>query len=264
VVGGDKSSSRARRIRQSLGLRAFRTRHRATRRVRDVVDALAGPESFPEARKRLARRYLRGSGIEIGGLDAPLKLVRGVSVRYVDRWTLEELRRQYPELADVELVRPDILDDGETLTTVAAESIDFVIANHFIEHTENPIGTIEQHLRVLRRDGVLFYAIPDKRQTFDRDRPVTPLDHVVSDYRDGPEKSRRAHVEEWVEHMEGGVAARVDELMSGARSIHWHVWTAVQILELFEHCRRELGLPIEVLAFEQVDHEVIVVLRKAS
>ena len=70
-------------------------------------------------------------------------------------------------------------------------SQDFIIANHFLEHTENPIGTIETHLGKLKPGGVLFYAVPDKRYTFDFRRPVTPIEHMVADYEQGPERSRQ-------------------------------------------------------------------------
>ena len=60
---------------------------------------------------------------------------------YVDRMGVGELRAHYPELEQYELVTPDVVDDGESLTTVAADSVDFVVANHLIEHCQDPIGT---------------------------------------------------------------------------------------------------------------------------
>ena len=81
-----------------------------------------------------------GSGLEIGALQMPLRLPAGASVRYVDRFDVEELRSHYPELDDFELVAPDVIDDGEVLGTIPDESADFLIANHMIEHCEDPIG----------------------------------------------------------------------------------------------------------------------------
>ena len=68
----------------------------------------------------------------------------GAHARYVDRYSREDLRREYPELRTHDLVEVDVVDDGETLATVADASADFVIANHFIEHTEDPIRTLAQ------------------------------------------------------------------------------------------------------------------------
>ena len=57
-------------------------------------------------------------------------------------------------------------------------SQDFIIANHLLEHVADPIGALEEWYRLLRPDGILFLALPDKRVTFDKDRPRTTLDHV--------------------------------------------------------------------------------------
>src|SRR5690349_21215729 len=82
-------------------------------------------------RRVLAAAYLTGDGIEIGALNGPLIVPRRARVKYVDRMNATELRKQYPELVTHPLARPDIVDDGETLSTVGAATQDFVIANHF-------------------------------------------------------------------------------------------------------------------------------------
>ena len=91
----------------------------------------------------------------------------------------------------------DIVDDGERLETIGDLTQDFVIANHFIEHSQNPIGAIENMLRVLKHGGILYLAVPDKRYTFDIDRPVTTIEHLLQDYEQGPQWSKRQHFEEW-------------------------------------------------------------------
>jgi SAM-dependent methyltransferase len=144
-----------------------------------------------------ATRYLSGQGVEIGALNAPLALPPSLSVRYVDRMPVSELRRQYPELKGTELVEPDLLDDGERLSKLADQSQDFVIANHFLEHCENPILAVINMFRVLRTGGTLYLAIPDMRYTFDRHRRVTPIEHLVQDFQRGPEQSRVQHFEEF-------------------------------------------------------------------
>ena len=187
-------------------------------------------------------------------------------MRYVDRMTTDELRGQYPELADHELVEPDIIDDGEVLGAVADASLDFVIANHFIEHCQNPIAALRNHLRALRPGGVLYMAVPDKRETFDRDRPLTSLDHLVRDYREGPEGSRRAHFEEYsrlVDKREDA-EAHARELLAANYSIHFHVWTPATFLQLLLHCRDELAFPFEIEAFQRNEFEFIVILSRSD
>jgi SAM-dependent methyltransferase len=234
--------------------------------------ALREPASAPEvafeARTELARHFIRGSGLEIGALYRPLDVPLEASVTYVDRMTVEELRRHYAELADVDFTPVDVLDDGERLTTVPDESQDFVIANHFLEHCEDPIGTISSHIRKLKPGGILFYAVPDKRYTFDFRRPVTPLEHMISDHEQGPQHSRREHYEEWVRLVDNeagpGAEDHACELEAAGYSIHMHVWTEAEFLELVLHCRRRFANAFEIEAFARCSLEVVVVLRKAG
>jgi predicted SAM-dependent methyltransferase len=226
--------------------------------------------SFRRVRWRLAKRHLRGEGLEIGALHKPLALPRGARARYVDRLDVPGLREHYPELAALPLVPVDLIDDGETLSRVPDESVDFVVANHFIEHTQDPIGTLACHLRVLRPGGVLYMAIPDKRQIFDHTRPVTTLEHVVRDHLEGPEGSRRAHYEEWAREVSRVLNNIPDHLVDEeARSleehdysIHFHVWTPVAWLELLAFVARTQ--PIDVLECVQNQTEFIAVLRKEN
>ncbi|HEX4435956.1 MAG TPA: class I SAM-dependent methyltransferase [Solirubrobacteraceae bacterium] len=217
-------------------------------------------------RRRLAGRYLRGKGVEIGALHAPLPTPARAEVSYVDRMTVADLRRHYPELADERLVEVDIVDDGERLLTQDDASADFVIANHFIEHTEDPIGTLANHLRVLRPGGVLFMGVPDRRFTFDCNRPATGLAHLVADHERGPAASRRMHFEEWAKLVEGVPAEQVQprarELEAENYSIHFHVWTAPEFAELLEYGREQARLPFSVETVQPNEHEFIVILRR--
>ena len=151
----------------------------------------------PDKRTFLAKQYLRGRGIEIGALHLPLVLPWGAHVKYIDRKTVKALRQEYPELRAFPLVRVDIVDDGKKLEKIKSESQDFLIANHFLEHCENPIGAIESFLRVLKKGGILYMAIPDKRFTFDINRPITKLKHLLKDYTGGVASSREEHYREW-------------------------------------------------------------------
>ncbi|MBW4561958.1 MAG: class I SAM-dependent methyltransferase [Mojavia pulchra JT2-VF2] len=217
-------------------------------------------------RRKISARYLVGEGIEIGALHSPLEVPATAKVRYVDRMSVAELRKQYPELANYQLVEVDIIDDGETLGSIADCSLDFVIANHMIEHCQNPIGTIEQHLRVLKSGGILYMAVPDKRYTFDVSRPVTSLEHLIRDYTEGPQWSKLSHFEEWsrlVEKVsEEDLSTSVQHLISIDYSIHFHVWTQVEFLEMLFYCQRTLLLPFKIELSQENASEFIIILRK--
>ncbi len=234
------------------------------RRVKRLFPRL----TFNPAKKRraaLAAQFLRGSGIEIGALHHPLIVPREVRVRYVDRMTAPQLRLQYPELSELDLVNVDIVDDGETLATIPDSSLDFVIANHFIEHCQDPIGALTNHFRVLKPGGVLYMAVPDKRTTFDRDRPVTPVSHLHDDHEHGPARSRTQHFEEWVRLVlkvkdEAAVQEHVRDLLAKDYSIHFHVWAQLDFLEFLLSLRGRLNYDLES-SLRQAD-EFVVVLRK--
>lgn len=218
-------------------------------------------------RDAVAATYLRGDGIEIGALHNPLKVSEKARVRYLDRMTVADLRRQYPELAKENLVEVDIVDDGEHLVTVADESQDFVIANHFIEHSQNPLLAIANMFRVLKVDGVLYIALPDKRYSFDAERPVTSLDHLLRDFREGPDWSRKGHFEEWawlVSKVENPEERKklVNKLMTMDYSIHFHVWSQKEMVELVLFLQTVHSFEIELMLRGGKEH--IFILRKTA
>lgn len=219
-------------------------------------------------RRFIANKFLKGEGIEIGALHLPLEVPRAAKVKYVDRLTPEELRKHYPELSELPLVHPDIIDDGQKLEKIPDASQDFVIANHFVEHAPDPLGTVANMFRVLRKDGVLFLALPDKRFTFDADRPVTPLEHIIRDHREGPGWSLRGHYEEWarlVSKKEGAEAEKLAlELMEMDYSIHFHVWSPIEMLEAVTFLKTGMGLAFDVELFCQNSGECIFILRKTG
>jgi predicted SAM-dependent methyltransferase len=236
--------------------------------LRRRIGVLLSPEArrLRACRRRLAEQYVHGEGIEIGALHQPLVLPQRAQVRYVDRYDVDGLRRHYPELAALPLVAVDVIDDGETLASLPDGGVDFVIANHFIEHTQSPLATLRNHLRVLRPGGVLYLAVPDKRHTFDIDREVTPLAHVLRDLEEGPEWSRARHFEDWAQHVDHApdVAAHAARLMEDDYSIHFHVWTPDAFTELLEHARDELALPFAIEQLQPNQHEFIAILRRST
>jgi predicted SAM-dependent methyltransferase len=222
-------------------------------------------EEIHQTRQAIANVFLRGDGIEVGALHRPLKVPPSARVKYVDRMNVADLRRQYEELAHEELVNTDIIDNGEELTTIGDDTQDFVIANHFIEHCQNPIRTLQNHFRVLKPGGVLYLAVPDKRFTFDVDRPCTTIEHIMRDFAEGPAWSKRQHFEEWtrlVNKRQGADAeTEIEHLLDIDYSIHFHVWRAAELVEFVVAAQRFVRFDLEL--FLRNGFENLLILRKA-
>ena len=186
----------------------------------------------------------------------------------MDRLPAEELRHHYPELAGRELVAVDILDDGESLASIPDASVDFVIANHFLEHCEDPIAAVGAFLRVARPGGVVYLAVPDKHHSFDVRRAITTVDHLLADHERGPEASRRGHYLDWSLHVLGRedreAGDEADRLMEARYSIHFHVWTRRSFLAFLRWCRDDRRMPFRIERTASNRVEVIAVLRKVS
>ena len=184
--------------------------------------------------------------------------------------SVADLRQQYPELNDLPLIEADILANGEDLETIADNTQDFVIANHFVEHCQDTIGTIKNMLRVLKPGGILYSAIPDKRGSFDIDRDVTSIEHMWRDHIESPAWSKREHFESWVCHVghyqdDIEVVNQVDRLIEMDYSIHYHAFTQSSWLELFTSLQQKLTIKFEIeLVFNNRSYEVILIARKLS
>jgi SAM-dependent methyltransferase len=215
-----------------------------------------------DKRRRLSA-WLRGDGIEIGALHVPLGVHRTARVRYVDRLTAEEQRSQYPELAGV-------IGSAEDLSAFDDASLDFVIANHLLEHLEDPVAGLLEFERVLKPGGMVYLGLPDQRRTFDSDRELTSVDHLLRDHEEGAVTSRRDHYVDWALHVAhvqpGELDSYVESYMSDAYSIHFHCWQPDTFLEFFVAVREKFGLDFELLAFappeNEDDVEFIVILAK--
>jgi SAM-dependent methyltransferase len=236
-------------------------------------------------RAEAARPYLRGEGIEIGAMHFPLKVQRGVKVCYVDYVTREENLKKFPYLDARKLVTPDYIEDGFRLEGIPLESQDFVIANHVLEHSPDPIGTLEVWWKRLRAGGVLFITVPLAEHCFDRGRKITPLEHMIEDHEAAADLARLAdrnleHYREWVAislpqwAAEEGMSSQkrspeqaegyAQELKAGGAEIHFHAFTADSFAGFAQHFCARSETPGECLAVLNLGAEVLAVLRRRS
>jgi SAM-dependent methyltransferase len=200
---------------------------------------LAEGERRPTTPRQQMARHIEGSGIEVGPGHHPFPLtLPGVEVRFVDRWLPAQSAELFPQLATHgEFTPPDIVSDFNTdrLDPVPDASQDFVIASHVLEHLAEPIGFIAEIHRVLRPGGTALILLPDRRRTRDRERPPTPLEHLIEEYRAGVTTVDDAHVIEFLKSRGKPLGTTPEERREVVdhhrrRSVHVHCWDASEFL----------------------------------
>jgi SAM-dependent methyltransferase len=125
----------------------------------------------------------RQEGIEIGPLTHPVVDKGQGRIFYADHASIEELKQKYASDTSVEPERMVPLDAvigiGTLAEAVDGRTFDYAVASHVIEHVPDLIGFLRDVADVLRSEGFLCLAIPDKRYTFDRPRGTTVLADVI-------------------------------------------------------------------------------------
>ncbi|MCP4912431.1 MAG: class I SAM-dependent methyltransferase [Oligoflexia bacterium] len=125
-------------------------------------------------------------------------------------------------------------------------TFDFLLNEHVLEHIANPIKALKEWLRVLKVGGHIFLFLPHKERTNDSLRKVTSLDHLIEDYQNDVPYNDPTHFDDWFQNVvEKGLMPEHykhmerEELLNSA-SIHHHVWTEKEIVELFEYLDLEI------------------------
>jgi SAM-dependent methyltransferase len=241
-----------------------------------------------KVREKLAARYLKGEGLEIGALHFPLKTPKEVIVKYVDIAGREENIRRFPELDGSRIVNTDYIENGFELATIPASSQDFIIANHVLEHANNPVRVLLNWGRVLKPEGIMLVTVPVAARCFDKGRLETTLEHFMEDYRLDEtgdtalfRENNREHFMEWLQVSEQNLArARGDavpkmdrstlekrlEEMSGAEDveIHFHTFSETTYKRLMEHFAANVAGNFQVMGIHRSrgGAEVVAILKK--
>lgn len=228
-----------------------------------MTDAVSLPIDLPPAKtedgleiyqKRDWRSYfvskITGRGLEIGPLHRPMNKHDGMQVEYIDRYSVADLRKHYPELIDLPLVEADILGDAQDLAVVADQQYDFLISAHVIEHMKDPIRALENWSRVVKPGGVIYLITPDKRAIFDHKRNRSALSHIILDYLNPTDERDFEHYFDYAMHVHGknklDAALEAKRLIDTDYSIHYHVFIPADMKALLEWFSINVR-PIEIL-----------------
>lgn len=143
---------------------------------------------------------LQGKGLEIGPCYSPLAPKKdGHDVEILDHATAEGLREKLKDDPAVNHIldrieEVDYVWQGESLSqcTGKLDYYDWIAASHVIEHVPDLVGFVQECMTMLKDNGLLILAIPDKRCCFDFFRSTSTPGQVIT-----------AHVEKRKRHTLG-------------------------------------------------------------
>jgi hypothetical protein len=240
----------------------------------------------------------KGLGIEIGPLDNPIvvrdDLSEGCEILYADHLTTEELKEKYRKDASIDLTRlveVDLINAlGDYSSELDGRLVDYVVASHVVEHVPNPILWLQMLFKVIRPGGFVFLVVPDKRFTFDFQRPTTTLGEMLESFLS---EKKRPSVRDVFDHHSAAVMIdgsrvwngilRKEELIPLAstedalkyaqevhsngvyRDVHVSIFTPLSFFAIIEGLIKTQLLMLEVTEFNDTsanDIEFFVCLKK--
>jgi hypothetical protein len=125
-------------------------------------------------------------GLEIGALDLPYVTPDMGRVDFADQLSTDDLKAL---AARTPGHSPDFVQDvdfvlSQTPLDTLASDYDWVAASHVIEHVPDLIGWLVSIGDRLVPKGLFFCVAPDRRFTFDINRPVSTLGKIFQDHMD--------------------------------------------------------------------------------
>jgi SAM-dependent methyltransferase len=201
--------------------------------------------------REIAAGNLHGTGVEFGAGASPFPVPLGCNVRFADPFSYETLLAViYPGQQVHDLIRPDYVTDIKTLAGIPDESLDFIVACHVIEHTNNPIAAMKSCYRALKPGGSLVLVVPDMTKTFDSKRNLTTLEHLIEDYEKPSLERDREHYEEFYAKAfkipEGSnlLEFAAQKQFEGG-DLHYHTWNFETFGALSEWCAKNSGWTVD-------------------
>jgi SAM-dependent methyltransferase len=252
--------------------------------IQKIKKSIRSARDLYEVRDYYSHRFLRGSGVEIGALHCPLPVDENVKVKYVDCASKSTSEQKFPELDSQKIVAPDFIEDGFELPSFPDGSLDFIIANHILEHSENPLQVLYNWSLKLKENGLLFVTVPILETCFDCGRKLTTLEHLINDYLLSKENKRaemgirnRDHFEEWVRisipaiyHQNGQTCPFVtetekedliDQMMRKREEIHFHTFSPTTFNEIAQYVVNEINRSL-LLELVEDSGEILSLFRK--
>lgn len=174
-----------------------------------ALATVAAPEWMAGPREAVLLRDLPKTArvIEIGPSFAPLVPKReGWNAFTIDHASREGLVAKYagnPQVDVSQIEEVDFVWSGGSIVDAVPEdqhgTFDAFIASHVIEHTTDVVAFLQAAEKLLRPDGTVILAVPDKRKCFDAFRSLSNTGQAIEAYAE--QRSRHTmgtHLNHWL------------------------------------------------------------------
>lgn len=157
--------------------------------------------------------------------------------------------------------------EASNLAVIPSEKYDFLVASHCLEHCANTLKTVKEWLRVVKKGGALLIILPDKRYTFDQNRPITPFGHLLDDLKKDIDETDLTHLDEILElhDLSRDLAAGPREQFKERslsnhenRCLHHHVFD----FELLRKIYKYNNVKVIDASFERPNHQIILGIKQ--
>lgn len=135
---------------------------------------------------------------------------------------------------------------------------DFIVTSHVIEHIANPIKAIKMWSNeLLNNNGYVLSIIPDYRFCFDRNRPLTSIDHIIQDFENNVLENDITHIDEQKKLHDWTYGGHKNfyelcDINEKTRVVHHHTFTPETVETLFN----KIGLKT-IITFKHDDLNIV-------
>ena len=149
--------------------------------------------------------------------------------------------------------------EGSDLSQIEDNSYDFILSCNNLEHIANPIKTLIEWKRVIKKGGSIILILPRKESNFDHKRPVTSFDHLVNDLQNNTGEDDLSHLKEILElhdlrrDCHAGKSANFQKRSEHNftnRSLHHHVFDTTLLEKMINY----IGMEVVILHSSPTDH----------
>jgi SAM-dependent methyltransferase len=90
--------------------------------------------------------------------------------------------------------------DSDDLSFIKSKKLDFVIANHVIEHVVNPIRFLKKISDNLDKGGLIFLTVPNMEYTHDINRAFTRYSHLRAEFYLNTKRLSNRHIKDYLKN----------------------------------------------------------------